>query len=153
MNRLEYRAGITAIIINNKEEILAGYKILFKGWELPQGGLDDNETTIDCCYREIWEEFGISKDKLELIAFTKGFIKYDIPENKKGTEWFQGQMKKWYLLKFIGTENDINLNAFETPEFSELKWVKPVEMLDTVVDFKRESYRSAFDELGIYIGS
>ena len=149
MNKFGYRPGIGAMIVNGEGKVLAGKKIVHGGWELAQGGLDDDESLIDCCFREVWEEFGIARDKLRLISATKGFIRYDIPD-EYNNEW-NGADKKWFRLEFIGNADDINLTEFVTPEFSEFKWIKPSEILETIIDFKREALRAAFLELGILI--
>ena len=148
MNKLGYRPGIGAMITNaTRDKLLAGKKIIHGGWELPQGGLEDDESLIDCCFREISEEFGIERNKLKLISSTRGFIRYDIPD-EFNNEW-NGQDKKWFLMEFVGDESDIDLDNFETPEFSEFRWVSPDEILHDIVDFKKSSLRAAMLELGL----
>jgi putative (di)nucleoside polyphosphate hydrolase len=147
LDKLGYRPGIGAIIINADKKILMFKRIDGKGWQLPQGGLDDDESLQDCCFREVWEETGIAKGKLVLLSATRGFIRHDIPA-ELNNEW-NGQDKKWFLLEFTGTDADIDLEAFDVPEFSAFKWMPAAGAIDEIVWFKKDMIAAAFEELGL----
>ena len=142
MEKLGYRVGAGAVIINTNKQILMFERIVDKGWQLPHGGLEDNESIIDCLFREVYEETGIKKDKLVLLSNTKEFIRHDVPD-------WHGQVQKWFLLEFTGTVDDINLNAFEQPVFSDFKWCSATEVIDAAIWFKKDMLRAVFAELGL----
>ncbi len=109
---------------------------------MPQGGIDEGEEVEAAAYRELYEETGISKDKVKIIATDKEWRKYDLPEYLIGKLWdgkYRGQIQKWVLMGFLGEDCDVRLDVHE-PEFSEWQWQKMEMLPHVIVPFKRTIY-------------
>jgi putative (di)nucleoside polyphosphate hydrolase len=119
-------------------------------WQMPQGGIDENEDPYKAALRELYEETNIrSVEKLGEIA---EWIAYDIPRDIVGEAWggkYRGQKQKWYALRFVGEEREINISSpagGHAPEFIDWRWVKIAELPDLVVPFKRATYERVVKE-------
>ena len=131
------------MIINKDKEILVGRRLDHPSgfWQMPQGGIDDNENPEDAVWREMMEEIGTNK--VELIKISNQWVSYEIPEETlKTLPWgnkYIGQIQKWFAFKFLGEDNDINVKT-DDPEFSEWKWAKIDSIVNNIVPFKRNVY-------------
>lgn len=146
-----YRPCVGIMVRNSKGEILIAMRKDTQGaWQMPQGGIEPEETPETAAFRELAEETGISPDKVSLQKITSGWLAYDYPSDfsRKHTRNYLGQKQKWALLDFTGTDSDINL-ATEEPEFSVWRWASPQEVVDLIVPFKKNVYVKAFSELGL----
>ncbi|MBL6785766.1 MAG: RNA pyrophosphohydrolase [Rickettsiales bacterium] len=150
-NPNDYRAGVGAVILNNKGAIFAGKrleKFVVKGWQMPQGGIDDGEDELTALKREVYEETGIKS--FNVLAQTN-WLYYDLPESVAKRFWsgkFKGQRQIWFKLEFTGDEAEIDLAVFE-PEFAEYKWSNKTELINEIVEFKKPLYQQVFKELEI----
>ena len=147
-----YRLGVGLVIINSQSEIFTGRRLdSTKAWQMPQGGIDDNEIPLEAAYREMGEETGIQKRKVTLLKQSKLWYRYDLPQEIQGKFWggkFKGQSQKWFLFKFIGIKSDINIETKDA-EFSDWRWSKKTDMLDSIVPFKKSLYQSVLKDFDL----
>ena len=138
----DYRSGVGIMLLNRRGEVLVARRIdvADEAWQMPQGGIDEDEEPREAAFRELREEIGT--DKAEIIAQSKVWLRYDLPKKHLGKKWekrWRGQRQKWFVMRFTGQDADINL-ATEHPEFSAWKWVAVSDLPDLVVSFKRQVY-------------
>ena len=118
---------------------------------MPQGGVETGESHLSAMKRELYEETSIKS--IEILKEINGFFEYELPKNLVGIIWkgkFRGQKQKWFIVKFIGNENEINLQT-KNPEFIEWKWIVPDELPKTIVDFKKKMYAELLENLKNFI--
>ena len=147
--KLPLRIGVGIILLNNENKIFVGKRIdnPKKFWQMPQGGVDNNENFLEAAKRELEEETSIKSVKL--IKELDSWLEYELPKNLLGKIWqgkFRGQKQKWFVMKFIGNENEINVKT-KNPEFLAWKWIEPSKLTDVVVDFKFNIYSKIKQEL------
>ena len=63
---------------------------------------------------------------------------------------FKGQTQKWFLAEFLGNNEDINLNVHSQIEFSEWTWSSYWHPITGGIEFKRDAYRKALNDLFPY---
>ena len=148
-NQLPLRLGVGIILLNNKNEVFVGKRIdnPKNSWQMPQGGVDQNENFLQAAKRELEEETGIKSVKL--IKELDGWFKYDLPKYLLGKLWkgkYRGQKQKWFVMKFIGKPDEINVKT-KKPEFFKWKWIKPSELPEVAVNFKLDIYKKIKEEL------
>ena len=154
-NPKDYRPNVGMMIINQKKEIFVGKRIDHPSnfWQMPQGGIDTQEIPSIAALREMEEEVGIKKNKVDLLTETKDWYYYSIPSDLAKTLWkgkYKGQRQKWYLYKFKGAEKDINIHT-EHPEFSDYKWVTKDFLVPNIVPFKKKIYEKLLLEFKDYL--
>ena len=154
-NSKDYRPNVGMMIINQKKEIFVGKRIDHPSnfWQMPQGGIDSQEIPSIAALREMDEEVGIKKNKVDLLTESKDWYYYSIPSDLAKTLWkgkYKGQRQKWFLYKFKGTEKDINIHT-EHPEFSDYKWVTKDFLVPNIVPFKKKIYEKLVLEFKDYL--
>ena len=132
------------MLINGRGKVFAGKRIdqTVEGWQMPQGGIDAGESPREAALRELMEEAGT--DKAEIVAELPEWLTYDLPAHLVGVAFhgkYKGQKQKWFLMRFTGRDNDIDLYAHE-PEFSDWKWFELDEIPGLIVPFKRPTYEA-----------
>ena len=147
--KLPLRTGVGAIVLNNKNKIFVGKRKdnPIDKCQMTQGGVDKNEKFLDAMKRELFEETSIKN--IEVIKEINNWFEYELPKNLLGIIWkgkFRGQKQKWFIVRFVGNENEINLET-EHPEFIEWKWIDMNELPNVIVDFKKEVYKKILVEL------
>ena len=152
--KLPMRKGVGVIILNKENKVFVGKRKdnPINKWQMPQGGVDDGEDNLSAMKRELLEETSIRS--IELLKEIDGYFEYELPKNLVGIIWkgkFRGQKQKWFITKFIGNENEINLNT-KNPEFIEWKWVSIEELPDVIVDFKKSMYQKLSKKIKLFIG-
>ena len=140
--KLPMRNGVGVIVLNNANKVFVGKRRdnPIDKWQMPQGGVDNGESYISAMKRELFEETSIKN--IKILKEIDGFFEYNLPERLLGIIWrgkFRGQKQKWFIARFIGKEEEINLNT-KNPEFIQWKWVLPDELPDLIVDFKKNMY-------------
>ena len=152
ISKLPYRLGVGLVIINYQDKIFTGCRLdSTKAWQMPQGGIDNTEIPIEAAYREMLEETGIKKSKVALLKQSKLWYRYDLPKEIQGKFWggkFRGQSQKWFLFKFIGIDDDINIET-KDQEFSHWKWSNKTDMLDSIVPFKKSLYQDVLNDFNL----
>ena len=120
-------------------------------WQMPQGGIDPDETPREAALRELCEEVGTGK--AEIVAESHMLHRYDLPVEIAGQMWggrFRGQKQLWFAMRFTGDDIDINI-ATEHPEFDAWKWVAAEELTRLIVPFKRAIYLAVLEEFREYL--
>jgi putative (di)nucleoside polyphosphate hydrolase len=148
--RRPYRPGVGVMMLNRQAEVLVGRRIDMpsEAWQMPQGGIDGNETPETAAWREMREEIGT--DKAVLLAESRDWYLYDLPQDLADRIWrgrFRGQRQKWFAFRFLGEDSDIDI-ATAKPEFSEWKWAPMGELASLIVPFKRRLYADLVAEFG-----
>jgi len=144
-----FRANVGIVVTNDKGRLLwarrTGSQI---AWQFPQGGIADNETPLEAMYRELKEELGLDGQDVKLIAESKQWLKYKLPERFQRHDEIPrcvGQKQKWFLLELLD-DSRIKLDCCEHPEFDRWRWVSYWFPLRQVIFFKREVYQSVLKE-------
>tara|TARA_Y100001970_G_scaffold205962_1_gene250839 strand:- start:362 stop:835 length:474 start_codon:yes stop_codon:yes gene_type:complete len=148
-SNLPLRKGVGVALLNKYNQIFVARRIDNPNdfWQMPQGGIDKGENPLKAAYRELNEETSIKT--VELIQEIEDEITYHLPDNLLGIIWkgkFKGQTQKWYIMRFLGEDNEINLNT-KYPEFLEWKWINHEDITDKVVEFKLHVYEKIKNEL------
>ncbi|MBU0724353.1 MAG: RNA pyrophosphohydrolase [Alphaproteobacteria bacterium] len=144
-----YRPGIGIMLINHDGRIFVARRIdmVSEAWQMPQGGIDEGEDPSVALFREMREEIGT--DKAEILAVSDDWYRYDLPADLRSRLWggrYVGQRQKWYALRYLGSDADINI-ATEEPEFMDWKWAPSAQVPELIVPFKRPLYRELMGEL------
>ena len=140
---LPLRSGVGIVVLNKDNKVFVAKRIDNPKdfLQMPQGGVDEGEDFLSAAYRELEEETNIKNVKL--IKELDGMTTYELPKNLLGIIWkgkYRGQKQKWFLMKFLGNDNEINLKT-NKPEFLDWKWVDLEMITKFVVDFKLHVYR------------
>ena len=139
-----YRLNVGIVLFNKDGHVFVGERTDTPGaWQMPQGGIDEGEDYLHAAYRELLEETGIPANQVEVIKIMDDFLYYDFPANLKGREVyenFKGQQQKWVAMRYLGQDDDINLEGHEEVEFSRWQWVPLEETVNLIVRFKKKVY-------------
>ena len=146
---LPLRNGVGIAVLNKENKIFVAKRIDNPAdfWQMPQGGIDDGEDYFDAALRELKEETSIKT--VELIKEVSNITTYDLPDRLLGIIWkgkYKGQKQKWFIVKFKGEENEINIKT-KHPEFLDWKWIDVKDLTTKVVDFKLHVYKEIQKEL------
>jgi len=147
--QLPLRIGVGIILLNSENKVFVGKRIdnPEKFWQMPQGGVNKNENFFNAAKRELEEETNIKSVKL--IKELNMWLEYDLPNNLLGKIWkgkYRGQKQKWFVMKFLGKNTEINVNT-KNPEFLDWKWIDINKLTEVVVNFKFKMYRKLTEEL------
>ncbi len=145
-----YRPNVGIVVINGEDKLFWARRIGQDGWQFPQGGIDEDETPEQAVYRELYEEIGLLPAQVELLGQTRGWLKYRLPKRciRPGKHPLCiGQKQKWFLMRLLAQDSEVQLNQAENPEFDAWRWVDYWDPIGDVVYFKRSVYRNALCEL------
>ena len=146
---LPLRIGVGIILLNNKNQVFVGKRIdnPKNFWQMPQGGVAQNESFLEAAKRELEEETGVKS--IKLIKELDKWLEYNLPENLLGKVLegkYRGQKQKWFIMKFVGKDDEINVRT-KNPEFLDWKWVKISKLPTIAVSFKVALYKKLKEEL------
>ena len=150
---LPLRLGVGIVLLNSDNKVFVGKRIdnSVNFWQMPQGGVDDNENLLYAANRELKEETGVKSTKL--IKEIDNWLIYELPKNLLGKIWkgkYRGQKQKWFIMRFVGDEEEINIKT-KNAEFKEWKWIDVNQLLNVVVRFKHDVYKAIVKELNILL--
>ena len=151
---LPMRTGVGIIVLNKKNQVFVGKRKdnPVDNWQMPQGGIDKGENYIDAMKRELIEETSIKN--IKILKEIENTYQYELPKNLVGIIWkgkFRGQKQKWFITRFLGTDNEININT-KHPEFIDWKWIEPKLLPEVIVNFKKDLYLDLLKEINLVIG-
>ena len=141
---LPYRPCAGVMLMNRDGLVFVGQRLdsTLEAWQMPQGGIDPGEDALEAAYRELWEETGVVREHVELVASAPEELWYDLPADLVGKVWkgkWRGQRQRWFLFHFLGEDADINIVTAE-PEFRAWRWAEPADLPELIVPFKRALY-------------
>lgn len=145
-----FRPNVGIILTNSRGELLWARRVGGQdAWQFPQGGIKQHESAEQALYRELEEEVGLRAQDVEILGVTRGWLRYRLPSRyvRQQQPVCIGQKQKWFLLRFLGSDEQINLALNATPEFDHWRWVSYWYPVNNVVAFKRDVYRRALREL------
>jgi putative (di)nucleoside polyphosphate hydrolase len=138
------------MIANARGELLWARRVGQDAWQFPQGGIQHNESPRQALFRELEEEVGLTESQVEVIACTRGWLRYRLPQRllrRDSKPLCIGQKQKWYLLRMLAEDSEVSFANDQKPEFDNWRWVSYWYPLGQVITFKREVYRQALKEL------
>jgi len=146
---LPLRNGVGIVVLNNENKVFVAKRIdnPKNFWQMPQGGVDNNENYYEAALRELKEETSIIS--VELIQEIDKKFTYILPDHLIGIIWkgkFKGQTQKWFVMRFIGNESEININT-KYPEFLDWKWINLDDLPEIAVNFKLDVYKNVKHEV------
>lgn len=145
-----FRPNVGIILANDRGQVLWARRIGQDAWQFPQGGIKSTETPEQALFRELKEEVGLSAEHVEVLACTRGWLRYRLPRRMVRHHSHPvciGQKQKWFLLRLLADEASVCIDGGHSPEFDHWRWVSYWYPLGQVVSFKREVYRRAMREL------
>lgn len=145
-----FRPNVGIILADGRGRLLWAKRVGQDAWQFPQGGIDRGEKPAEAMYRELYEEVGLKSTDVEVLAQTRGWLRYRLPKRyirRNASPVCIGQKQKWYLLRLAGDASQIRFDRGKKPEFDGWKWVNYWYPIYQVVEFKREVYRRALKEL------
>ena len=151
--KLPLRIGVGAIVLNKKNQVFVGKRKdnPVDKWQMPQGGVNEGEDLTSAMKRELNEETGIQN--IKILNEIDGWFEYELPNYLLGKIWrgkFRGQKQKWFIVKFLGNDEEINLEK-DKPEFIEWKWLDIEKLPNVIVDFKKKVYEKLLPKIRNFI--
>jgi putative (di)nucleoside polyphosphate hydrolase len=154
LDRDGYRPNVGIVLCNTRNEVFWGKRVKEHSWQFPQGGIKHGESPEQAMYRELHEEVGLQPDHVRILGRTRGWLRYDVPQQWIRREWrtsYRGQKQIWFLLRLVGRDCDVCLRTSERPEFDAWRWSEYWIPLESVIEFKRDVYQQALNELARFL--
>ncbi|MFY8104422.1 MAG: RNA pyrophosphohydrolase, partial [Ramlibacter sp.] len=143
LDREGFRPNVGIILLNARNQVFWGKRLKTHSWQFPQGGIKPGESPEQAMFRELHEEVGLRREHVEIVARTRDWLRYEVPEHfirREARGHYRGQKQIWFLLRQLGRDTDINLRATDHPEFDAWRWNEYWVPLDMVIEFKRGVY-------------
>ena len=142
-SKLPLRKGVGIVLLNKENKIFVAKRIdnPKNFWQMPQGGIDEGEDYYEAALRELKEETSVIS--VEHVKEINQKLTYILPDHLIGIIWrgkFKGQIQKWFVMRFIGNDSEININT-KKPEFLDWKWIDLEDLPKIAVNFKLDIYR------------
>ena len=150
---LPLRIGVGAIVLNSENKVFVGKRKdnPINKWQMPQGGVNENEDYLSAMKRELKEETSIKN--IKILKESDGWLEYELPKELIGIIWrgkYRGQKQKWFIVRFLGLENEIDLKT-KNPEFIQWKWININDLPNVIVNFKKHVYEKLLIELKNFV--
>ncbi len=150
-----FRPNVGIVLSSAAGQVLWAKRIQQEAWQFPQGGIQRGESPRDALFRELYEELGLRPDQVHVLGVTAGWLRYRLPSRymrRSRGRICVGQKQKWFALRLLEADSAVQLDATSKPEFDGWRWVEYWHPLNEVVEFKREVYRRALNELAPLLG-
>ena len=149
-----FRPNVGIILLNRHNQVFWGRRIRSNSWQFPQGGINPGETPEQAMLRELNEEIGLLPHHVRIIARTQDWLRYEVPDryvrfDSRGI--YRGQKQLWFLLQLLGQDSDMDLRSTDHPEFDAWRWSDYWVPLNGVIEFKRNVYKNALNELATFL--
>jgi putative (di)nucleoside polyphosphate hydrolase len=154
LDRDGYRPNVGIILCNVKNEVFWGKRVNEHSWQFPQGGIKYGESPEQAMFRELYEEVGLKPDHVRIVARTREWLRYTVPDQWIRRELrgnYRGQKQIWFLLRMLARDCEVSLRRSDKPEFDAWRWQDYWVPLDAVIEFKREVYQQALSELSRFV--
>lgn len=154
LDREGFRPNVGIVLLNQRNQVFWGKRLRTHSWQFPQGGIKYGETPEQAMYRELHEEVGLTCDHVRILARTRDWLRYEVPDRfirRDARGHYRGQKQIWFLLQLTGRDSDMNLRATSHPEFDAWRWNEYWIPLEVVIEFKRDVYQMALTELSKFI--
>lgn len=150
ISKLPYRPCVGVMLLNREGDVFVGQRKDrdLDAWQMPQGGVERGEAPDEAALRELEEETGVGRELVSVIAQSAAWLPYDLPHDLVPKIWkgrFRGQEQKWFLMRFNGTDGQVNITT-DHPEFSKWRWMPVNELVAGIVPFKRAVYGAVVKE-------
>ncbi len=154
LDREGFRPNVGIVLLNQRNQVFWGKRLRSHSWQFPQGGIKHGETPEQAMYRELHEEVGLTTAHVRILARTRDWLRYEVPDRfirREARGLYRGQKQIWFLLQLTGRDSDMNLRATSHPEFDAWRWNEYWTPLEVVIDFKRDVYQHALKELSRFL--
>jgi putative (di)nucleoside polyphosphate hydrolase len=150
LDRDGFRPNVGIILLNARNQVFWGKRLKTHSWQFPQGGIKHGESPEQAMLRELQEEVGLLPEHVQIVARTRDWLRYEVPDHyirRDARGHYRGQKQIWFLLRLVGHDSDLNLRASTHPEFDAWRWNDYWVPLESVIEFKRDVYKNALNEL------
>lgn len=145
-----FRSNVGIILTRQDGSLLIAGRLRQSGWQFPQGGIQVDESPLQAMYRELEEEIGLRPADVRVMGETAGWLHYRLPDKyirRNSTPLCIGQRQRWFMLRLLREDADLDFETTDLPEFDRWKWVDYWRPVKEVIYFKRRVYAAALAEL------
>jgi putative (di)nucleoside polyphosphate hydrolase len=141
MAKPHFRAGVVTVVRRDDGCVMAFERSDLSGeWQLPQGGIEAGESPEQAAWRELREETGLSRRHVRLVGEHEIWTVYEWPNAMRGSDRL-GQVHRWFFFEPL---DESVTPAPDGSEFTRWQWMRPADLIERVVDFRKQPYRQVF---------